>query len=332
MLCVLLVVLMMASIGTSARAETTDYTTGTPWMDVDLDGNVTADTPTDLKDNFALWANKDAIVALTIGEGEFAAGNTVEMAKKTILDIKAMYHGEVPEEPDAKRAYDYYYLATDWDTRDALGTAPLKEMVDRVETIATLDDMSAYFVETPAEQRLYGFWRTEPEQDPDDAAHKIISVKRPVFLLQDPEEYREMTPDGETAKAAYAEFYEKMLAKLGYSEEETKQKFENCFLWETMLNAVRRSQAESLRPDYIAKINNVYSRDELSEILGKLPVLETLEQEGYPAIDRYLVPEPAFIDDGYVPDWMTDDGYDPYAYAYDYDDYDYDDIWGYDWD
>ncbi|MER2235156.1 MAG: hypothetical protein ABS901_02325, partial [Candidatus Limivicinus sp.] len=156
--------------------------------------------------------------------------------------------------------------------------------------------------------------------------------KRPVFLLQDPEEYREMTPDGETAKAAYAEFYEKMLAKLGYSEEETKQKFENCFLWETMLNAVRRSQAESLRPDYIAKINNVYSRDELSEILGKLPVLETLEQEGYPAIDRYLVPEPAFIDDGYVPDWMTDDGYDPYAYAYDYDDYDYDDIWGYDWD
>ena len=88
---------MMASIGTSARAETTDYTTGTPWMDVDMDGNVTADTPTDLKDNFALWANKDAIVALTIGEGEFAAGNTVEMAKKTILDIKAMYHGEVPE-------------------------------------------------------------------------------------------------------------------------------------------------------------------------------------------------------------------------------------------
>ena len=38
-------------------SEDIDYTTGTPWMYIDLVGNVTADTPADPKDNFALWAN-----------------------------------------------------------------------------------------------------------------------------------------------------------------------------------------------------------------------------------------------------------------------------------
>ena len=42
-----------------SSSEEIDYTTGTPWMNVDLIGNVTADTPTDPKDNYALWANKD---------------------------------------------------------------------------------------------------------------------------------------------------------------------------------------------------------------------------------------------------------------------------------
>ena len=50
----------IAAAGSSAEidsenfSEDVDYTTGTPWMCIDLLGNVTADTPTDPKDNFAL--------------------------------------------------------------------------------------------------------------------------------------------------------------------------------------------------------------------------------------------------------------------------------------
>ena len=58
-LCMLLAVLLLASVGAPVLAEGSgedeiDYTTGTPWMDIDLEGNVTPDTPTDLKDNYAL--------------------------------------------------------------------------------------------------------------------------------------------------------------------------------------------------------------------------------------------------------------------------------------
>lgn len=38
-----------------AEAESmADYTSGTPWMCIDLEGVVTPDTPADVKDNFAL--------------------------------------------------------------------------------------------------------------------------------------------------------------------------------------------------------------------------------------------------------------------------------------
>ena len=50
-------------------ANAVDYSSGTPWPYIDLEGVVTPDTPTDLKDNFALYVNKDKILNLKIPEG-----------------------------------------------------------------------------------------------------------------------------------------------------------------------------------------------------------------------------------------------------------------------
>lgn len=98
-------------------SEEIDYTTGTPWMCIDLEGNVTADTPTDLKDDYGLWANKDRILSLKIQEGLPTAGNNVDLALQANENKEAMFHGQVPQGHDARLAYDYYYLLTDWDSR-----------------------------------------------------------------------------------------------------------------------------------------------------------------------------------------------------------------------
>ena len=57
------------------NAAESDYTTGTPWMCIILIDNVTADTPTDLKDDYALRANKDRILSLKVPEGYTTAGD-----------------------------------------------------------------------------------------------------------------------------------------------------------------------------------------------------------------------------------------------------------------
>ena len=304
MLCMLLAVLLLASIGTPAlaqfdaesSAEEIDYTTGTPWMNIDLEGNVTPDTPTDLKDNYALWANKDRILNMEIPAGYLAGGNTSEVNYKATEDLKALFHGEEPEDHDSRLAYDYFYLLCDWDARDARGVAPLKEMIDVVEGITSLDALTEYFVKTPWENRLFCLWRESSQFDTEKPGYIILSIKCGYNLINDPEEYLEMTDYGEEQLETYEAFFGKMLEKLGYSEEEAKQKFENCFAWETLLNSGIAS-AEERNSSENQFADTHYTRDELLSATPNIPILETLEKvDGYPAMDRYLVPEPAVLE------------------------------------
>ena len=298
---IILTAALCLSLAVSAFAESTadepDYTTGTPWMDIDLEGNVTADTPTDLKDNFALWANKDRILSMEYPEGYLVAGNTSEVNYKASEDLKALFQGEVPEDHDSRLAYDYFYLLCDWDARDARGVAPLKEMVDAVERITSLDALTEYFVKTPWQDRLYCLWRVSSTSDTEKPGYEILSVKNGYSLIIDPAEYREMTDYGEEQIECYKAFFGKMLEKLGYSEEEAKQKFDNCFAWETLVNSGLASAEERSRSEYRFAADTHYTRDELLAATPNIPILETLEKvDGYPAMDRYLMPEPAAIE------------------------------------
>ena len=278
-------------------ADEIDYTTGTPWMDVDLEGNVTADTPTDPKDNFALWVNKDRILGMEIPEGYIAAGNSTDVNLKGSEDMKSLFRGEAPEDHDARLAYDYFHLLCDWDARDALGVAPLKEMVDAVEGIGTLGALTEYFVGTPEEDRLCCLWEESNVQDMDRPGYNILSITPGYSLINDPAEYREMTDEGKAKIGAYEAFFGTMLKKLGYGEEEAKRKLDNCFAWETLVNSVRPSLEERNSPEYKAGANTHYTREELLAAAPAVPIVETLEKaEGYPAMERYLITEPAAIE------------------------------------
>ena len=217
--------------------EEIDYTTGTPWMYIDLIGNVTADTPTDLKDDYALWANKDRILSLKAPEGYATAGDLVDITIKADADMKAMFHGPVPENHDAGLAYDYYYLLADWDSRNAVGVAPLKKMIDVVDAVKSLEGMTKYLVNTPGEDRLFRLWTPKARQNPEAPGNSMLSLEKSAFFLLDSAEYQNMTTEGEYHKEVFTTFLQKMMVKLGYSKEEAAQKIDNCFAWETAVNS-----------------------------------------------------------------------------------------------
>ena len=64
-----LMMLLTAFVAAAETAPEPDYTTGTPWLYVDLIGNVTEETEANLKDNFALAANKEKLLKLEIPTG-----------------------------------------------------------------------------------------------------------------------------------------------------------------------------------------------------------------------------------------------------------------------
>lgn len=298
-ICILMAIILLVGTARSTFAnedKEVDYTTGTPWLCIDLEGVVTEDTPAKLKDNYALYVNKEAILSLEIPEGYSYAGTLADLIRQNKEDIKNMFLREAPQGHDALLAYNLFKLMMDWDSRNALGVAPLKEEIDQVEAIDTIDALSEYFIKTPKEKRASFLFGSGITPDLEDASRNILAVTMCSLLLDDSAEYDALTSFGEIKKSAVTKLAEKMLVKLGYSEEESARKIENCFAFETMVASSIYTEEERGRPDYINRRNNVYTRDELAAAQGNLPILEVLEQAGYPDADRYMVFSPAFLE------------------------------------
>lgn len=285
-----------SAAGTADEQSDTDYTTGTPWQDIDLEGVVTEDTPTDLKDNFALAANKDKILGFTIPKGYPYGGTIMDVVLKNSEDLKNMFLDHTAESHDAKLALTLYDLMMDWDGRNALGVTPLKEQTDAVEALDSIEALSAYLGELPPEDQLASLWNAGMDTDLTDSNKYILGVGTPDLLLDDSAEYETLTDYGKIKKEAIEELARKMLVKLGYSEEDAATKINNCLTFETMLAPSICTYEETQKPDYLAKTNNHYSREEFIAEIKNLPILSFLEKSaGFPEADDYVVYEPDFI-------------------------------------
>lgn len=274
-----------------------DYTTGTPWQCIDLDGVVTADTPTDLKDNFALYVNKEKILKIVIPEGYSYGGTIMDAVVNNDQDIKNMFVSGKAESHDAKLAIDLYNLFMDWDTRNKIGVEPLKQAVDIVEKIDSIDALSTYLGETPTPDQLYSPLLYGVTDDLVDSNLKVLAIFPSRLLLNDSAEYTNLTDYGKMKKDAYTTLVNKMLVKLGYSEEEAQQKLDNCFKFETLLAPYTCTSEESQKPTYLASINNHYTHEEFKAAVGNLPFLNSIEiGDGFPVTDDYVIYEPKSIE------------------------------------
>ena len=282
----------------ASDADNIDYTTGTPWLAADVDGNVTADTRTDVKDNYALYANKDDLLKLELSEDIPYNGTVLQVVMSNDEEIKALFTGGEPESHDAKLAYDLYQLMMDWDSRNAVGVAPLKEKVDVVEMLDSVDAVSEYMLTVPVYERLYEVWSCTSTEDLDDSSKHVLSAGNCGMLLGDSAEYKEeLTDEGKTYKDASKELSTKMLKKLGYTEAQAEEKFNNCLAFEEMFASSLMTRREKSKSDRFSKINNHFTRDEVLKLQGKIPVVETFEQNmGYPETDDYVIAETAFFE------------------------------------
>ena len=313
-----------------------DYKTGTPWLCSFLDGNVTKDTPMpDLKDDFYLACNKDALAGMTIPDGYRSMGTQMETAIQVDEDIKNLFtSSEKAESHDGQLALDLYSFLSDWDSRNKVGAAPLKKMTDAVEAIDSLDALTAYLAEAPIEDRLSNPYSCHSYADPDNSSVSILTVVSPDLMLNDAAEYTEITPLGQITKDAKSTFARRLLLKLGYTEEDAQRMIENCLSFETELASSMLTQTDMKSPSYIQMVNNHYTREELTKLQGSLPILDTMEKVyGFPKAETYLVMQPKNIEKlnslyteenlDRIKDYMIVNGIQPYASVLDRECYDW---------
>jgi predicted metalloendopeptidase len=289
----LITVLVVAT----ARGSREDYTTGTPWMSPDIDGNVTERTETSAKDNFALYVNKEDILKIEIPKGESYAGPRADSEEKRTADIQALFEGERPKDHDPRLAYDMYRLMNDWGTRDALGATPLKKLTDEVEAISSIEELSDYLSMTPPEETLAGLWKCGIQTDPKDADRYIITVSPAGIFLEDSAEYTNPTKEGRKNKGEKTALFINLMEKLGYTEKEAEKKIANCIEFEKMLADSYPSAAEKGSPSFVRRTLNYYSKDELMGLQKNLPILDTIEGGcNFPKADEFRVTWPSYLE------------------------------------
>ncbi|MBQ3790838.1 MAG: FtsX-like permease family protein [Lachnospiraceae bacterium] len=281
----------------TARGSREDYSTGTPWLAPDVDGNVTEKTPASAKDNFALYVNKEDILQLEIPKGESYAGPRADLEAERTRDIRALFEGDRPEGHDPRLAYDMYRLMNDWAGRDALGASPLQKLTDQVEALSSIEELSDYLSMTPPEETLAGLWNCAIQSDPMDADRYIITVSPSGLFLEDSAEYLNPTKEGRQLRGEKTALFLHLMKKIGYTEKEAERKIENCIAFEKMLAASCPTQAEKASPSYRRRTANYLSREELIAAQKDLPILQTIENGcGFPESDTFRVTWPAYLD------------------------------------
>ena len=119
-------------------------------------------------------------------------------------------------------------MASDWDTRNALGVAPLRKLLDEIEAISSIDELTAYFTKPVNGETCTKLWRSTSTIDPTHSDRYVLAVSCCPLFRKDADEYVSPTPYGKALTEIEAEFAKYLLVRAGYSEEEANQKIENC--------------------------------------------------------------------------------------------------------
>lgn len=295
---------MASAFADTAEPETTAedpmalYRTGSPWICSDLEGTITENTPAELKDNFVLYVNRDYYINAEIPEGYSSAGTIDDLSVINAEDLVQLFaDGNDFSDHDSKLAKAYYDLLLDWDTRNAIGMAPLKTETDVIEALTTLDDLIAYYRDYPVEKQLPAPFSVGMDTDLIDPDVYIASAGICDLMLGDSAEYSELTELGARYYDASHDLAVSMLMKLGYSETRAQEMWDEAFRLEELMAPAIYTSEEMNKPDYISKILNYMTRDEVVALEGHMPVVEWLEEtSGFGRQENWLVINPQFLE------------------------------------
>ena len=291
---VLAVLMLAGCAGISAFADD-DYTGGSPWLNPEIPGNVTEETAVDLKDNFALAVNKDIYATAEISEGYSYGGTLANRSLQLQQENVEMFSQADPTSShDTELCLNLYNLLLDWDTRNSLGMDPIKDDLDAISAIDSLDALSAYFTETPVENILNAVILMATDTDLVDSSVRSLYVYQPSLLLGDADYYSQDSDLASTIRAAEAELATKLLVKAGYSEEDALDLVSTCLDFEAILAETCYSSADQLSTDYYSRMYNPMSVAKADELCGDFPLAEYIANFGYDT-DSCIVCNPDYF-------------------------------------
>ncbi len=273
-----------------------EITGGDPWIDSDIKENVVNHDKPDLKDDFHMAVNYEWLKDAEIKEGYTLETPLVEIESETIEKALDIIKDESLNSHDAQLVHDLYNTVIDWDKRDVLGIDPALPVLDDIESLSSIDELTEFISDPVRCSCVDTFIVPNVEPGYDEPDRNTVSVDTDVLILEDAAEYHELTNAGERMYEAKKGLYLTLTGKLGIDDAEALERYNSVLSFEEQIASVKLTEADRNSPEIYKLVNNVYTNEEIKNRKGNFPLYEILDGYGFGSSDKYTVMEPEVIE------------------------------------
>lgn len=272
--------------------EEIDYSTGSPWMYSNIDGNVTADTEVDLKDDFYLAVNKDEIVAMEYEPGAMSASLFERQASAVEENMMKLITEDGEDSHELQLIKTYYNLLDDWESREPLIRERIARSLEEIDGFKTIKDYVGAIYDWSGDTLITDMIQIGLDTASDDASVWIASCQGPSLTLEDASEYSDRTDNGQVDYEMYKEIYEYACELLGLDTSRAAEEYDRMIEFETGIAEHTMTVEESLRAEAVVEMDNYMSLEELDALLGENYDLKGMLEYNQLVPNRIKVPEP----------------------------------------
>lgn len=288
---------------TDAETEADSMITGggSPWIDSDLKENITDDMELSEKEDFHLAVNHEWLSQNEIADGRSSNSKFLEVERQTMENTKKLLTDDSLTGEEAGLVHSFYHAWLDWDARNEDGVGPIRQTVEEIQDIQTIDELSDFICSLDG--TLYirdngygygtGFFVTlKNSSDLNDATSYITEIFTDGFTLDDPAEYSGRTEQGDRYYEAYKYAAAEMLSRFGIEKDEADAMFDDMIALEGKIAEKAMTSEDYMAADMYERINNVMTTEELKSLTVNFPLYQIVSAAGYTDTDQYLVYEP----------------------------------------
>ena len=273
-----------------------------PWICSDIVDNVTKLDGLSETDDFHAAVNREWLSSNTIPSGFFKYDVYDERQEQVNRDLLSILESNVVYSDDAYISHcqeltqNFYTMWLDWDSRNARGVEPLREITEPLVSVKTLDELSAYLRQPDVIHSADVLCSLGVLPNLNDTAFYSVYIQPDNFVLGDDAEYYRNAADDDwknqswyTGNAAY------MLERLGCTQEERDRILQDCFSFEKELAKSVMTSEEGGSEDFYRRINNQRTFKEIKEAQGKFPLTDMLESLNLHKSDSFILTEPEWL-------------------------------------
>ncbi len=266
--------LALADDGAASEAGTEDAQTTSPWLNPCVEGNVTQDTPADMRDNFYLAVNKEWLLETQRPEGETSVAAFTQLKAEVRERISALLAGDDLDDHSCRQAQIFYQRYLDMDARNAAGVEPLLPHLAKLEAIESLDDVVQLCCDKHSEVNLV---ECAIGADLFDSSRYALYIAHPAMLTGDADELDNPTEYGTRRTQAVRTLLTRLLTLCGYSQEDADATVEAALALDAELNAACLGSSAAAAIEDYAALYPVVTRDELDALSPNFPLTRWLE-------------------------------------------------------